>query len=325
MTIAATEWIFQNGEWVKWQDATVHVSAHSLHYGSGAFEGIRAYETPDGPAIFRLQAHIRRLLDSCKLLRMDMTPWSQERLERVCVEAVSRNGLRSCYIRPLVYRGGGGLGLNPSWAPLEVAVFAVEWGRYLGADSIDQGVDAMISSWRRFNSSTAMPLGKFTGQYTTSSMVSIEARSFGFDEGIMLDEHGHVCEGAGENLFMVFGDELVTPPLSASILGGITRDSVITLARDSGTPVRFETVSRDMLYLCDELFMTGTAAEICPVRSVDRIAVGSGRRGPITQRLQEQFFDIALGRIADRHRWLTPVVETRERELEAATRSTTRP
>ncbi|MDX1382153.1 MAG: branched-chain amino acid transaminase, partial [Thermoanaerobaculia bacterium] len=211
----------------------------------------------------------------------------------------------------IIYRGSGVLGLNPLDAPVEIAVFAVEWGRYLGEEAIEQGVDAMISSWRRFNANTSIPLGKITGQYVTSQFVSIEARDNGFAEGIMLDSQGFVSEGAGENIFVVKRGEIVTPPLSSSILEGVTRDSVITLARDLGYEVRFENVTREMLYLADELFMTGTAAEVTPVRSVDRIQVGSGRRGPITERIQQEFFGIVEGTIPDRHGWLTrvPMIE----------------
>ena len=254
-----------------------------------------------------LGAHIDRLIDSCKILRMDLGEYTKERLEQICCDAVARNKLNSCYLRPLIFRGGGTLGLNPIDAPIEVMVFAVEWGAYLGEEAIEQGVDAMISSWRRFNANTATPLGKIGGQYVTSQFVSIEAREFGFAEGIMLDERGNVCEGAGENMFLVFGDKIMTPGIAGSILAGITRDSVITLAEELGYEVQLEPCSRDMLYLCDELFMTGTAAEISPVRSVDRIPVGNGKRGPVTKRLQEEFFGMVEGKIEDRHGWLTPI------------------
>lgn len=307
MALARSEWIWFGGKWVEWDEATVHVSAHALHYGSSSFEGIRAYETVEGTAIFRLDAHIKRLFDTCKLLRMDMGDYTRERIEELCVDVVVRNRLKACYIRPIVYRDSGGLGLNPLECPVEVSIFAVEWGSYLGAEAVEQGVDAAVSSWRRFNASSAMPLGKIGGQYVTSQCASVEARQNGFAEGIMLDERGHVCEGAGENLFMVVDGALVTPPLSSSILPGITRNSVITLAEDLGFAVRFETITRDMLYLCDELFMTGTAAEISPVRSVDRIPIGNGGRGLITRRLQDEFFAIVRGTAPDRHGWLTQV------------------
>lgn len=306
MPIQRSEWIYLDGRWLPWEEANVHITTHGLHYGSSAFEGIRAYKCHEGTAIFRLGPHIERLYGSCKLLRMPLE-LDQDELENLCIEAVGRNQLEECYLRPIVFRGGGELGLYPLDTPVQVAIFAVEWGRYLGADSIEQGVDAMISSWRRFNASTSAPLGKIGGQYVTSQFVSIEARQGGFAEGILLDEHGNVCEGAGENLFMVKDERLFTPSLAGAILGGITRDSAITLARDLGVEVCFEPISRDMLYLADELFMTGTAAEITPVRSVDRIPIGNGARGPITHRLQDEFFGILAGDVADRHGWLTHV------------------
>jgi branched-chain amino acid aminotransferase len=307
MAIPRADWIYHSGRWVPWDQATVHVTTHALHYGSSAFEGIRAYSTPSGPAVFRLDAHIRRLFDTCKLLSMDMGDLTPERVEGLCVEAVSRNGFDSCYLRPIVFRGAGGPGLNPLQHPVELSIFALEWGRYLGAEGIENGVDAMVSSWRRFNASTAMPLGKVGGQYTTSQLVSIEARAGGFAEGILLDASGNVCEGAGENLFLVKDGVLMTPPMAASILGGITRDSVIRIARDLGIEVQACSISRDMLYLGDELFMCGTAAEITPVRSVDRIAVGPGTRGPVTKAIQDRFFGIVGGEVEDTHGWLTQV------------------
>lgn len=307
MAIKSADWIFHGDRWVRWDEANVHVTTHALHYGSSAFEGIRAYETKAGPAVFRLDAHIERLFDTCKLLMMDLGELDQARVEELCVESVSRNGFDSCYIRPIAYRGPGGLGLYPLDTPVVLSIFAVEWGRYLGAEGIEQGVDAMVSSWRRFNASTSMPLGKIGGQYTTSQLVSVEARAAGFAEGIMLDSEGNVCEGAGENLFLVRNGSLITPPMGASILGGITRDSVVTIAADLGISIETGTISRDMLYLADELFMCGTAAEITPVRSVDRIAVGNGARGEVTRAIQDRFFGIVGGEIEDTHGWLTPV------------------
>ncbi|MEM6701500.1 MAG: branched-chain amino acid transaminase [Acidobacteriota bacterium] len=307
MSIQRSETIFLNGEWKPWDSATVHVAAHGLHYGSCAFEGIRAYETPHGTSVFRLREHVERLVDSARILRMTPLDYSTDELEQLCIEAVTRNGLDSCYIRPFFYRGAGALGLNPMDSPVEFALFAVEWGRYLGAEAIEQGVDVAISSWRRFSPSTASPLGKIGGQYVTNSFVSIEARENGFAEGIMLDQDGMVCEGAGENIFIVLDGTLITNHLASSILGGITRDSVLQIARDLDVPVSLQPISRDMLYVCDEMFMTGTAAEVSPVRSVDRIAVGAGSRGPITEALQTRFFDTVEGRAEDTHGWLTPV------------------
>ncbi len=307
MSRLRSEWIWHNGHWTSWDDATVHVSAHALHYGTTAFEGIRAYETEAGPALFRLRPHLDRLLASCRLMRMTPVGFDAEELTQVCLEVVARNAQHSCYIRPFVFRGAGGLGVDGSGCPIEVVVMSFPWGRYLGPEAIEDGIDATVSSWRRFGSSTLMPMAKIGGQYVNNQLVTMEASRNGYAEGIVLDAAGNVSEGSGENLFMVIDGTLVTPPLSASILGGITRDAVLTLARDAGIPIRTETISRDLLYLCDELFLTGTAAEITPVRSVDRLPVGNGRPGPITKQLQEIFFDLVAGRRADPHAWLTLV------------------
>lgn len=307
MPIEKSEWIWYSGEWVRWDDAKVHVSAHALHYGSSVFEGIRAYKGADGPAIFRLDRHLERFYDSCKILRFDMTDFAVETMSRVCREVVTRNGHEECYMRPLAFRGVEGMGVFPLACPVEVVVFSFPWGTYLGPEAIAGGVDAQVSSWRRFAPGTTAPLGKIGGQYVTNQFVSIEARANSYAEGIMLDSQGFVSEGGGENLFLVRRGEIVTPPLASSILEGVTRDSVMTLARDLGIRVTEQQVTREMLYLCDELFMTGTAAEVTPVRSVDRIPVGTGGRGPITERLQQEFFGILSGEIPDRHGWLTPV------------------
>jgi len=311
MPIERSEWIWHSGKWVLWEEAVVHVTAHALHYGTSAFEGIRAYDV-DGPAIFRLDRHVRRLLDSCKMLRFDMGEYDQDRLSQLITDLVARNGHESCYIRPLVFRGVESMGLYPLDCPVEVSIFSFYWGRYLGDEAIEGGIDAQISSWRRFAPGTAMPMGKIGGQYITNQLVSIEARQNGFAEGIMLDHSGYVSEGAGENIFVVREGRILTPPMSASILEGVTRASVITIAEDLGIPVHFENISRELLYVCDELFMTGTAAEVTPVTSVDRVPVGDGSRGPITQRVQEEFFGILDGSVPDRHGWLTrvPKMET---------------
>lgn len=309
MTSAHPEWVWHDGKWVRWEEATVHVTAHALHYGSSAFEGIRAYETTSGPAVFRLPEHIVRFFDSVKLLRMEMGDLDRERVTELCLEIVARNEHKSCYIRPLAFRGSGSMGLNPMGNPTIVTILSFEWGRYLGSEAIEQGIDAAVSSWRRFSPGSAMPRGKIGGQYASNSLVSVEAANNGYQEGIMLDSNGVVSEGAGENLFLVLDGELVTPPLGSSILAGITRNSVLQLAADQGLTVHQEAVTRDMLYLCDELFMTGTAAEITPVRSVDHIPVGEGRPGPITRLLQDEFFGIVTGQSEDRHGWLMPVPE----------------
>jgi branched-chain amino acid aminotransferase len=301
-----SEWIWRNGEWVRWEEATVHVSAHALHYGSSAFEGIRAYCTPDGPAVLGLVPHVRRLFNSCKLLRMDL-PYTAEEFGRAILDIIARNGHQSCYVRPLVFRGANQIGLDGRKCPVEVVIFTIEWGRYLGAEAIEQGVDVMVSSWRRMAPDTLPAMAKIGGQYVNSQLITMEAKDNGFEEGIALDINGYVSEGAGENVFVVFDNVIVTPPLSASILGGVTRACVVELAHDLGYEVREQVLAREMLYTADEMFLTGTAAEITPVRSVDRIPVGAGRRGPVTERLQQDFFDITAGRLPDRFGWMTPI------------------
>ena len=298
------EWIWMDGEWVKWAEATVHVSAHGLHYGSSVFEGIRAYDTPEGPAVFRLDDHIERLVDSAKLMRMEL-PYSVAEMKRISLELIERNGHAACYLRPLAYRGTGGLGVDGRHLPVSVVFLSMEWGAYLGEGALENGVDAAVSSWRRFSPGSLAPLGKIGGQYVNNQFVSAEARLNGYEEGIVLDANGHVCEGGGENLFLVKNGKVLTPPMSASILAGITRDTVLRLADDLGIEVEQTRITRDFLYLADEIFMTGTAAEITPVRSVDRMAIGSGSRGPVTERLQKAFFGIVEGRTQDRHGWLT--------------------
>jgi len=307
MTSAHPEWIWHDGDWVRWEDATVHVTAHALHYGSSVFEGIRAYETEHGPAVFRLPEHIARFFDSAKLMRLELGNLTHDRMAELCLGIVARNQHKSCYIRPLAFRGTGNLQLNPASCPPVVTILSFEWGRYLGSEAIEKGIDAAVSSWRRLSPGAAMPRGKIGGQYVSNSLVSAEAANNGYHEGIMLDQSGVVSEGAGENLFLVIDDELVTPPLGSSILAGITRNSILQLAHDRGLVIHQEVVTRDMLYLCDELFMTGTAAEVTPVRSVDQIPVGDGSPGPVTRLLQDDFFGIVRGEQPDRHGWLMPV------------------
>lgn len=307
MAIKTTEWIWHNGKLVPWHDATVHVLSHALHYGSSVFEGIRAYETPDGTQIFRLKAHTRRLLDSAKIHRIDI-PWSAAEIDSACREVVVRNGLKSAYIRPLVYRGYGEVGVVPKPGhPVELAVAAWEWGAYLGPEALENGVDVCISSWQRMAPNTLPALAKAGGNYLSSTLVGWEARDRGFAEGIALAVDGTVSEGAGENIFLVRDGVLITPPAAASILQGITRDSIMTLARELGIEVREQVLPRELLYIADEIFLTGTAAEITPVRSVDRIAVGSGSRGPVTKALQDAFFGLFSGKTVDRWSWLEHV------------------
>jgi branched-chain amino acid aminotransferase len=304
MPIPKSEWIWHNGEFVKWDDAKVHVTTHALHYGSSVFEGLRAYSTPGGPAILAVDAHIRRLFGSCHIMRMDV-PYSADEIHSAIVEIVRRNGLQSGYIRPLVYRAYGTIGLDPREATTEMAMYAIEFGRYLGDQALDQGVDVMVSSWRKFGPDTFAALSKVGGNYVSSQFMTMEARDLGFADAIALDVNGLVSEGSGENIFAVYRGVLYTPPVGASILLGVTRECILTLARDLGYEVREQSFPREMLYLAEEIFLTGTAVEISPVRSVDRIQVGSGTPGAVTKRLQDEFFGILSGQLPDRHNWLT--------------------
>lgn len=297
------KWIYHQGAFVPWDEARVHVSSHALHYGSSIFEGLRCYEG----AIFRLRDHMIRMVQSCKLMRMDPLPFTLEQLEELCLEIVRRNGQPSCYLRPIIYRGEGPLGLNPMSSPIELTIMSFFWGQYLGPDAVQNGVDVCISSWRRIDSASLQPLGKIGGQYVNSQLASIEAKHGGFTEGILLDINGHVAEGAGQNVFLLVKGELWTPPEWSSILAGVTRDTVLALCRDLDLKVRVEKVSREMLHLADEVFLTGTASEITPVRTIDRLIVGTGKPGPVTRRLQDEFFGIVHGRIPDRHGWLARV------------------
>jgi branched-chain amino acid aminotransferase len=308
MAIPATPFIWFNGKLVPWEKATVHVLSHALHYGSSVFEGVRAYETANGPAIFRLRDHTRRLFDSAKVYRIPM-PFSQEQISSACREVIAANGLtRGAYIRPVSFRGYGELGVTPrNEPPTEVAVAAWEWGKYLAHDSEDQGVDVCVSSWQRVAPNTLPALAKAGGNYLSGQLIGYEARRLGFAEGIGLSTDGTVSEGAGENLFLVRDGVLMTPGLAHSVLGGLTRDTIIRLAKERGIEVRETTIPRELLYLADELFFTGTAAEITPIKSVDRITVGNGRRGPITETLQNGFFGLFTGKTPDKWGWLDHV------------------
>lgn len=301
------EWIWRNGEFVKWQDATVHVSAHALHYGSSVFEGVRAYATPKGPAVFRLKEHTERLMNGARIMRIDHD-CDAESINAAIIETVKKNGHDSCYIRPIIFRGEGALGLEGrNRTKTEVVVLTMEWGRYLGAEAIEQGVDVQVSSFRRMAPDTHMALVKAGGNYVNSQFVSMEAHDNGFSEGIALDVNGYVSEGAGENIFVVIKGVVYTPGAWSSILMGITRDSALRLLGDMGVEVRYQPVAREMLYMADEIFFTGTAAEVTPVRSVDRLQVGAGKRGPITAEVQEKFFAITSGEMEDKFNWLTHV------------------
>lgn len=305
MPIPATPFIWFNGKLVPWEKATVHVLTHALHYGSSVFEGVRAYETPRGVAIFRLKDHTRRLFDSAKVYRMPM-PFSQDEINDACRQVVASNELvRGGYLRPVAFRGYGEMGVAPkNDPPTEVAVAGWEWGRYLPHDTDAEGVDACVSSWQRAAPNTLPALAKAGGNYLSGQLIGSEARRLGFAEGIGLSTDGTVSEGSGENIFLVKDGVLLTPALSHSVLGGLTRDSIIRLARDRGIEVRECAIPRELLYLADEAFFTGTAVEIAPIRSIDRIPLGNGRRGPVTESLQSAFFGLFTGQTPDKWGWL---------------------
>lgn len=306
MAFSGTGKIWMNGSLVEWADAKIHVGSHVVHYGSGVFEGARCYSTPLGSACFRLDAHMRRLLDSCKIYRMD-PPADQAALTEAVFETIRANEFRACYIRPIVYRGYNELGVNPLPCPVDIAIMCWEWGAYLGAGVLEKGADVRVSSWNRAAPNTFPTLAKSSANYANSQLIKMEALSDGYSEGIALDVNGLLSEGSGQNLFLVRDNVILTPSLHSSILPGITRDTIMTLARDLGFTVREEMLPREMLYICDEAFFVGTAAEVTPIRSVDKIAIGNGRRGPITEALQTAFFDVINGRTPDSHGWLTYV------------------
>ncbi len=306
MAIPKSEWIWRNGEFIEWDDANVHITTHALHYGSSVFEGIRSYSTKTGPAILGLKPHVQRLFDSCRIVRMDL-PYTQEQVSSAIIETVRRNGLGACYIRPLAYKGVGTMGLDARNSPTEFAIMAFEFGRYLGTDAIEQGVDVMVSSWRRMAPDTHAAMTKSGGNYVNSQFVTMEASDLGFVEGITPDVNGYVSEGSGENVFVIYRGAIYTPPVGASILLGVNRDYVITLARGMGCEVREQTFPREMLYVADEIFFTGTAVEVSPIRSVDKIKIGNGSRGPITKKIQDQFFGVISGEIPDQYGWMTAV------------------
>jgi branched-chain amino acid aminotransferase len=295
--------IWLNGEFVAWEDAKVHVLTHGLHYGTGVFEGIRCYETEHGPAVFRHRDHLDRLERSAKLYYMPL-PYSTDRLREVTHELILRNGLRSCYIRPLVYRGYGQLGLNPLDLPVDVAIALWEWGAYLGEESKLTGIRAKVSSWRRISPDSLIPAAKASGQYLNSVLAKVESVKAGYDEAILLDDHGHVCEGSGENIYVVRDGQIITPPQTASILDGINRKSIIVIARDLGYEVVERDLARAELYLADEVFMSGTAAELVPVREIDDHEIGRGEPGEITRVLQTAFEDALHGRSERYREWL---------------------
>jgi branched-chain amino acid aminotransferase len=298
--------IWMNGTFVPYDDAKIHVLSHVVHYGSSTFEGIRAYATPKGTAVFRLDRHMQRLLDSCKIVRIDV-PYSYADLMEAVKETVRRNGGAACYIRPVVYRGHKTLGVNPTGVPVDVAIATLNWGKYLGKDALDDGIAVKVSSWRRAAPDTLPSMAKTGANYLNGQLIKLEAITDGYTEGIALDTFGFVAEGSGENIFLVRNGILYTPTIASAILPGITRDSIIEIAGDLGLEVREEQIPREALYISEEVFFTGTAAEITPITSVDRIPIGTGRVGPITRRLQEAFFDVIEGRQRDRHGWLFPI------------------
>ena len=304
MPIQPVDKIWMDGKLLDWEDATVHVLTHALHYGSGAFEGVRAYETSRGPAIFRLSDHVRRLFRSCHVYQMEI-PFSQDEVAQAVVDTVRANGLRSCYIRPLVYRGYGEMGLNPLFAPVNVTVACWPWGSYLGDEGLQKGVRAKISSWKRNDHNILPPGAKATGQYINSGLAKVEAVNAGYDEAIMLNMAGYVTDGSGENVFIVKDGALHTPPFQAGCLDGITRDSIMAIARDLGVRVQERNLSRLDLYTADEAFYTGTAAEVVPIREVDDRAVGTNGPGPVTKELQRVFFAAAHGEDPRYESWLT--------------------
>jgi branched-chain amino acid aminotransferase len=295
--------VWMNGKLVPWNEANIHVASHVIHYGTSLFEGFRAYDTPKGAVIFQLDAHTRRLYNSCKMYRMEI-PYSKEEFNQGIIDTIKANDLKACYIRPIVYRGYGTLGVDPFPNPVDCAIMVWEWGQYLGDDALENGVDVKVSSWQRMAPNTFPALAKSGANYMNSQLIKMEALIDGYVEGIALNVRGHVSEGSGENIFLVIDGMLHTPPLSASILPGITRETVIKLAQDLDIPLAEETIPREMIYISDEVFFTGSAAEITPIRSVDKIKIGDGKRGPLTKRLQDEYFAYINGEREDKYNWL---------------------
>jgi branched-chain amino acid aminotransferase len=305
--LTPTEKIWHNGRFIRWEEATIHVLSHVVSYGTSVFEGIRCYATPSGPAVFRLREHVRRLVDSAKIYRMENLGFSAAQLAEAMLEVVRVNKMDSCYIRPIVIRGYGEMGVNPLKNPIEVYIACWSWGKYLGEEALAEGVDVCVSSWTRIAPNTLPALAKAGANYMNSQLVKMEALANGYSEGIALDANGYVSEGSGENIFVVRDGKIHTPPLGASVLPGITRDSVLTLARELDIPLVETIIPREMLYIADEVFFSGTAAEITPIRSIDRIPIGKGRRGPVAEKLQKEFFAVINGTRKDQHGWLSPV------------------
>jgi branched-chain amino acid aminotransferase len=295
--------VWMNGELVPWKDANIHIASHVIHYGSSLFEGFRAYDTPKGSVIFRLDAHIKRLYNSCKMYRMEI-PFTQDQFEKAVIDTIKANDFKECYIRPVVYRGYGALGVDPFPNPIDSAILVWEWGQYLGDGALENGVDVKISTWQRMAPNTLPALAKSGANYMNSQLIKMEAILEGYVEGIGLNASGHISEGSGENIFLVMDGKIYTPSLSASILPGIIRDTVIQLAKDLDISLTEETIPREMLYIADEVFFTGSAAEITPIRSVDKINIGKSKRGPITKILQDEYFAYINGEREDKYNWL---------------------
>jgi branched-chain amino acid aminotransferase len=304
MAVEKVDKIWMNGVLINWDDANVHILAHALHYGSSVFEGMRCYNTVRGPGVFRLTDHMSRLLDSAKIYRMS-PEYSVDDLCQAAVELIRVNKLDECYVRPLVYRGVGDVGVDPSGCPIDTCIVVWKWGAYLGKDAIEKGIDVMVSTWNRPAPNTFPSMAKSGANYMNSQLIKLEAISHGFVEGIALEPSGSISEGSGENLFLVWRGAIYTPPIASSILSGLTRRSVITLAKDLGYEVREERIPREMLYIADEVFFTGSAAEISPIKSVDRIPVGAGGRGPVTKVLQEKLFEVVAGKVEKYNHWIT--------------------
>jgi branched-chain amino acid aminotransferase len=305
--LTPTEKIWHNGRFIKWEDATIHVLSHVVSYGTSVFEGIRCYSTPAGPAVFRMREHVRRLLDSAKIYRMENIGFNADQLAEAMLETIRVNHMDSCYLKPIVMRGYGDVGVNPLKNPIEVYIACWNWGKYLGEEALAQGVDVCVSSWTRMAPNTLPAMAKAGANYMNSQLIKMEAIANGYVEGIALDTNGYVSEGSGENIFIVRDGKIHTPPLGASVPPGITRNCVLTLAGELGIPVVETLVPRELLYIADEVFFSGTAAEITPIRSIDHIQVGKGRRGPVAEQLQKEFFGITDGSKPDRFGWLTPV------------------
>ena len=306
MSFPGTGKIWMNGSLVDWKDATIHIGSHIVHYGSGVFEGARCYDTLSGPACFRLDAHVRRLLDSARIYRME-PKYDAAALTDAIFDTINANGFRACYIRPLIYRGYDSLGVNPFPCPVDVAIMVWEWGAYFTKEAIEEGLDVKIATWARNAPNTTPGMAKSVANYANAQLIKMEAIAEGYAEGIALDTYGNLSEGSGQNVFIVRDGVIYTPPVGNSVLWGITRDSVITIARDLNYTVREETLPRETLYIADEVFFVGTAVEVTPIRSVDRVKVGRGRRGPVTEAIQQRFFKIVKGEVPDPYGWLQPV------------------